>query len=184
MDIYGQIARSIRQIASNVGHTAVVFPAEIKSVEGETCSVAIEDLVLTDVRLKSVVNNETDHVLILPKVGSHVLVCDFSGGQYRDLVVLEYSEVEKLDVCIGQTTMVMEDGQVTMNGGENNGLVKIQELTDKLNSLVDWCKNHTHGQVVTAVAGQATATIGNSGTPTSPPSKFKKDDYEDTTITH
>ena len=76
---------------------------------------------------------------------------------------------------------ISSNTQVRVNSGNNGGVINIQELTDKLNSLVNELElfktqfnSHVH-----------------SG-PTSPPitphnnlfSKFEKNDYEDTKFTH
>ena len=153
---------------------AWIFVAEVASVEDDTtCTVRLgSGLELKDVRLRAVVNDEKTGILITPTVGSHVLVADFSGGQLTDMAVLQYSQVDK----------------VTLNGGDLKGLVKIEELTKKLNNLVNWCKNHVHSGVITAVSGGVTepavGTPGNSAAPTTSPADFNKDDYEDTAVTH
>ena len=53
---------------------------------------------------------------------------------------------------------------------------------------MDWCKNHTHDGVITAVSGgsgsPATGTPGNTGKPITTPNDFDKSDYEDDKITH
>ena len=117
-----------------------------------------------------------------------VLVADLSHGEMRELVIVQYSEVEKIEVCIGDSAIEVSDGDITINGGENNGLVKITELTNKLNELVNAFNNHTHSGVITAVSGgsgaPAIGTPGNTGTPVSTAKTFTKDDYEDTKVTH
>lgn len=188
MNVYGQIAQTIRTIAGVQTGGATIFPAEVKQVDGNTCTVTIGDLDISDVRLRAVINNDQDQLICTPKQNSQVLVADMSAGEFRELVVIAYSEIETIDLAIGQTTLKLEDGKITINGGNLNGLVKIQELTEKLNNLVTWCKNHTHGGVITAVSGgsgaPAVGTPGNTATPTSPPSDFNKSDYEDTAVKH
>lgn len=115
-------------------------------------------------------NNE----IIKPAVGSTVLVADLSNGKMRDLVVLIVENVEK----------------VIFNGGELGGLIKIEELTKKLNdltgkvnALVDAFNSHTH---IVNTTGTAAAQSG-SAAPTSPAQKaatFNQSDYEDTKIKH
>ena len=181
MDIYGQIAQAIRNIAGVQVGGATIFPAEVKSVSGAACSILIGDLEVTDVRLRAVINDKDDQILRIPKQGSQVLVADMSGGQFRELVVIEQSETEKVDLSIGQTTITIEDGKITINGGNNNGLVNIQDLTNKLNELVNAFNNHTH--TTTATVGPTT-TVGTLSTPVNTANAFKKSDYEDTTVKH
>jgi hypothetical protein len=174
MDIYTRIRKQLQNLCQQGQSSFGLFLAEVVSVEQDTtCTVRLNpSLTLSDVQLRAVVNQETTGILIKPAVGSYVLVADLSGGQYTRLAVVMYSEIDRIEI----------------NGGENNGLVKIQELTDKLNALVDWCKGHTHGGVITAVSGgsgaPAVGTPGNTGKPTSNPDRFDKADYEDDKITH
>lgn len=186
MDTYAKIAQKLKEIA---GYSAApLFTATVKSVDDTTCTIDLGGMELTDVRLRSVVNDDKGRLLVTPKVGSRVLVGDLSNGACRDLAVLRFAEVDKVEITIGDSSITIESGKIEMNGGNNDGLINIADLTDKLNALVDWCANHTHSGVVTAVSGgsgaPAVGTIGNTATPTSQPQKFEKTNYEDTTITH
>ena len=84
MDIYGQIAQTIKKMGAANG--VILFSADVKSVDGDTCTLIIGSLELTDVRLRAVVNSENDKIVVTPKAGSRVLAADMSGGSYRDLV--------------------------------------------------------------------------------------------------
>lgn len=189
MDIYGKIAQTIRSIADAPIGGATIFPAIVKQVDGATCTITIGNLDISDVRLRAVVNNQQDQLLMTPKQQSQVLVADMSGGELRELVVIAYSEIETLNLTIGQTSLKAEDGQITINGGYNNGLVKIKELTDKLNNLakeINAIKNkfnaHTHSVETTAPVGTwITKPTTNSAADVS---GFNKTDYEDTNIKH
>lgn len=181
MNIYSQIAQTIRDIAGVQTGGATIFPAVVKQVDGAVCTVTVGDLDISDVRLRAVINNDQDQILRIPKANSQVLVADMSGGEFRELVVIEQSQTEKIDLTIGQTTLVIEDGKITINGGNLNGLVKIQELTDKLNELVNAFNNHIH--TTTATVGPS-ATVGTLTPPVSPANTFVKSDYEDTTVKH
>lgn len=170
MDIYGQIARTIKAMGAT--HGTILFSAEVKSVNGDICTLKIGALELTDVRLRAIAGSSDNRLLITPKQGSQVIAADLSGGDYRDLLVLAYSEIETINLRIGQTVLKVEDGAVTFNEG-NQGLVKIQELTDKLNDLITTFNTHTH-----------TTSFGPSGSPESSASSFNKNDYEDTKVKH
>ena len=67
MDDFSRIKRSIRQIA---GHREMLYVGRVKSVEGETCTVQFDDLTLSDVRLRAVVNGKESKMLITPACGS------------------------------------------------------------------------------------------------------------------
>jgi hypothetical protein len=119
-DIHGQIKTRLRNIVGTGSGISAVFTAQVTAVNSNTCEVLVDDnTMLTDVRLLAVINSETSNMLVTPKVGSYVLITDLSGGKLNDLAVLQFSEIEK----------------ITINGGELGGLVKIKELTEKLNAL-------------------------------------------------
>lgn len=180
MSIYSEIAEKIRQMGGNT--SAILFLATVKEVKDAACTIMLEDLELTDVRLRSVLNSEDNKILITPKKNSIVLVADLSHGEMRELVVVQYSEVEKMEICIGESTIEVSDGDITINGGENNGLVKIAELTNKLNELVNVFNNHTHS--VTGNDSLGAPIVANAMITTSTAPPFAKDDYEDTKVTH
>jgi hypothetical protein len=88
----------------------------------------------------------------------------------RDLFIVKYSEVDT----------------ITINGGKLGGLIKIEELTKKINDLVSWCKNHTHSNAnfsgtISGNAAEGTLTIP---APIEAPTELKVEDYEDKKILH
>ena len=128
MDRSKEIKEAIRSIAGVPGMMFVM--GKVESVGDETCSVKIADrLVINDVRLNASADGNADNILIKPKVGSMVLMADLSGGELRSLVVISFSALD--------TMTVMFDGEVVINGGENEGLVKVVELTKKLNAIIN-----------------------------------------------
>jgi len=108
MDTYGQIAAKIKAIVSKGKVSELnTFPAQVKSVNGTTCTVMIDDLEVTDVRLRAVINSKSEQLLITPKTESYVLVADLSNSSFTDFAVISYSEVESVDLKIGNTEIVM-----------------------------------------------------------------------------
>ncbi|MEG1998452.1 MAG: hypothetical protein RRY55_01310 [Bacteroidales bacterium] len=178
MDAYSSIKKSIRDMTS-VSNASTLFTAKVKSVNGETCTIEVDGCTLTDVRMRAVINGNSSKILITPSTDSYVLVADLSDN-LSQLAVVSYSEVQKIEID-------SSDG-IIINGGDLGGMIKIQELTKKLNDLVDWCKRHVHSGVITAVSGgsgaPAVGTLGSSAAPTPAPSSFNKEDYEDTKLKH
>ena len=125
MDTYAEIARAIRAITGGNGGTAL-FTAEVKSVEGETCTVLVGELEVPDVLLTPADEGAKGKLVITPKVGSQVTVADLSGGELRHLAVVHWGEVEKISLTADS---------IELNGGDNGGLVKIEALTDKINNI-------------------------------------------------
>lgn len=108
-----------------------------KNVTDAKCDVEREgDLPeLPDVWLNAA--KETDnYVTIVPKESSGVLI-GLMDGQRAEAFVIRCSEVEKVIWKIGTSTLEFKDGAITFNGGNNNGMVLIAPLIDKLNALED-----------------------------------------------
>lgn len=177
-DIYTEIKSKIRGM--NGKHTPLLLTGKVESVDGETCTVTVGELKLTDVRLRSVVNGKDSKLLITPEADSYVTLIDLS-GELRDLMVIGYSEIKSIDIEGSGDININCNGTITFNGGDNNGLVNIKELTNKLNKLVQKFNGHTHS---VSTAGTAVAQEGTAAPVTSQASTFNKSDYEDTKIKH
>ncbi len=143
MDTYGEIKRKIRAMAAG---KALIYEGEVKSVSGSTCAVDIGGVELSDVRLTAL-PGETD-ILVTPKVGSHVALADLEGGTLRNLVVVQFGEVDK----------------ITFNGGQNDGLVKIRELENNLNQIKNYLDTLDFAiQCGFMAIGAGTAANGSTG---------------------
>ncbi len=176
MDKYSEIKKRIKNIAGKSEQN--IFTAKVERVDGETCSVSVDGLTLNDVRLRAVINGENSKLIITPVKGSYVLVTDLSKGNYSDLAVLNVSEIDSITIDV--------ENDIIINGGTNEGLIKIEKLTEKLNDLVDWCKNHTHNNSTfsgTISGAPATGTL-TVPCPPNPPSDFNKSYYENDKIKH
>lgn len=142
---------------------------EVVAVEDLTCTVKIGDAEIEGVRLRASLTGRDRQILTVPKVGSSVTLGCLT-ADLNNLVVLQVDEIEKIIV----------------NGGELGGLIKIQELTDKINALVEAFNSHTHllpaGAVITS-AGPSTNPV-NVPAITKKAAKLNKKDYEDETIKH
>ena len=154
MDQYKELRERLRGVAPQQEMT--VLQGIVKSVSGSTCDVEIGSLLLPDVRLRASETDDNGEMLIVPKVGTAVIIGSLS-GDYSILVVLAVDHVES----------------ITINGGKLGGLVNIEDLTKRLNELVKAVNSHTHQ-----------GTHGPTGPPLTKAQEFKKTDYEDVTIKH
>lgn len=153
------------------------------------CDVAIDDeLKLSNCRLNAIIDSYDNRLLVVPKDQSKVAFVTI-GGKYTELLILAYSEIEKVLLTIGDSDIVIQDGSIQMNGGDLGGLIKIEDLTDKLNGLVSEVNalkenfnTHTHLVTTTAPAGEWTSKTTTKIA--SDASRFNKSDYEDSKITH
>lgn len=172
------IKEAIKSIvgASNGGTLFLV--GEVKSVDGECCTVDVAGLELDEVRLTAVSDGAEEKLLITPKTGSKVLIADLSEGGQRDLAVVGYTNVEKIEGSFDQ---------ITLNGGDNGGLVNIQDLTDKLNNLEKDINNLKQAFMVWAPVpqdGGAALKTGVSAWASQRLVQTQVSDMEDTKIKH
>ena len=161
MNSLSEIRKSIKGMASGNGG---LFTAKVLSADGETCCVDIDGLVVSDVQLRAVVNGEESGILITPKTGSYVTVADLSGDLTR-IVVVGFSEVEKISIDA--------ETDIVINGGGYGGLIKIEDLVDELNRLVQTFNSHTH-----------VVPNGTSNAPSTLASSFSTSTLENTKVRH
>ena len=132
MDTYTEIKNKIRAMTGQ--KTPLLLTGKVESVSGETCTVSIGDLKLTDVRLRSVVNGEESKLLVTPKQGSYVTLIDLS-GDLRETEVIGYSEIEAIDIKTTGDININCEGTVTFNGGGNYGMAKVEAVANKLAAI-------------------------------------------------
>jgi hypothetical protein len=151
MDKASQIRAELRKIVGADRPTFDFLPMEVKSVKGDLCVCLLDDLEIPDVRLVAIPDGSADGLLITPKAGSIVMVADLSTGTLRDLMVVQYTEIEsvrfhqggttitadgqKVAIEVGASSVELTDGLIKFNDGSNNGLVIGQNTADKLNAI-------------------------------------------------
>lgn len=160
MDRYRELREHLQELSRHRG--ATLLQGIVKSVAGCTCEVEIGSLTLPDVRLRASSVDREGELIVVPKEGSAVIVGSLS-GDLRELAVLSCDAAET----------------VTVNGGELGGLIKIAELTEKLNALVEAFNSHTHTVAVSHPGGTFT-----TAKPIGQAKEFARGDYEDAKIRH
>lgn len=120
---------------------------------GETFDA--EDLVnevpIYNVRLQAVSDGSKKGVLLSPKVGSFVIVAALS-KDFKDSFCVMLSEIEKVSVQIGNTSITIDKDGVIANEGKNGGLCIVPELkaqlakqTARIDALFSALKNSATG---------------------------------------
>ncbi len=189
-----QIAESIRNIAKN--DVLTLHIASVSAVEGDTCTIKIDETEIEGVRLTSVVNDSETKMIVTPAVGSHVAVADISNGRMTDFLVLQYSEIDSLQFTIGNTAFsINADGvninsdTITLNGGGNGGLAIVEKIQSNFDKIKDYLTqlNTAIANGMTAI-GASTAASGPTGASTfnsaTSSMQLTFDDMENTSITH
>lgn len=166
------IKEAIRAIAgTRGGGSGLLLVGTVKSVERESCTVAVGGLDLDEVRLTAANDWAEGKLLVTPAEGSAVLLADLSGGTLRDLAVVGFTKVKKIETTCEQ---------ITLNGGENGGLVNIKELKR-------WMGN-VESDLTALKTLLQTSPIAGNGAPAAivfnPRTQSVASNIEDTTITH
>lgn len=118
-----------------------VFVAEVAAVDGDTCSVKLGKTTISDVRLRAVINGEDSKLLITPKVNSKVLVANIGKSDYTEMMVIAYSEVDKVEGVTDSIKLTNLDSSLTveMDGKAKKVNIKNNEvnLKDLFQALAD-----------------------------------------------
>lgn len=119
MSQQSEIKSLIRSIANPGASGTSIFEAQVISASETSCTINYQGIHHSDVRLVAGMSGSTATIIAKPATGSTVLVADLSAGKFRDMVVI-----------LTETT-----DSIVINGGQNGGLINIQDLTDRLNTI-------------------------------------------------
>lgn len=124
-----KIKRVLEDISNKNGkrdNNNLFFTAEVKKVDDETCDVEIAGTEYTGIHLAAVSDGNKNNLIIKPKVGSVVLICDKTGGDMAWMNVIAFSEIESI---------TMKIDEIVINEGKNEGLACVKEIADKLEKI-------------------------------------------------
>jgi len=166
-----EIQEAILTLSGSKGQDTVsVVECTVTSVDAyaRTCDArTLSGIPITGVRLMAEVE---DGVLILPAVESIIIV------MYTKSIapfVCQFSNIDRVLVITGDSTVEIKDGLVKFNDGSFEGFVKVGNLVDKLNAL--------ENKVNTIITWGATVTPPLTTDPMIP---TQQSDIENTLITH
>lgn len=124
---------------------------EVVSVEGDICTAKLGNLTIPNIRLACIPRGADNGILITPALGSTVMVADLSCGELRNMAVIGCTEIDairfhkdqttisangdKVKVDVGNSSFDISDTQISLNGGQNEGIVKVLNLVSKLNKI-------------------------------------------------
>ena len=163
-----EIKELIRKIAQNGKSSDLVFEAEVVKVSDETITIRTEGMDISEVRTCSATDGNRQNLRIYPRIDSTVVCLDI-GGDRRDIIVLQYSDIEKISIHGGEHTSVNGDLLVE----------QLKNLTDRVDTLYDIFKSWTPVAQDGGSALKATATTKMAGK--------RREDYsriEDETLKH
>lgn len=121
-----EVIKQLKQLIVNLQNKVQVATVTSVDKTNATITAIADDTEYTDVRLKATIDKKDNGLVLLPVVGSYVLITNV-GDSNTDTVVLVYTEVEE----------ILIQSSVTINRGDNGGLVRIADLNENLESLKD-----------------------------------------------
>lgn len=194
------IRNAIKQLALS-GTEMYLTVCTVDSVDEEKrtieCTPIDEGAQLLGVNLQAD-QSQTVGIVSFPAVGSDVLVGFINPAV---AVVLLTTEITKTIITIGETNIetdaegvridtakmsaYINKEDIVFNGGNNEGLIIIQKLTDKLNELTQTVNDlisayNTHTHVCAAPQSPSATTLSQAN----PAQQFNKSDYEDNKVKH
>ena len=118
---------------------ALVAVGTVQNIDEQnrSCEIKIDDdLTLFNCRLNAVLDSYQNHLLIVPKDRSAVaFIC--VDGKPTDPLIIAYSEIDKLLLQIENTTLQIDKDKIEINGGNNKGLINIEDLVSHINTIED-----------------------------------------------
>lgn len=75
-------------------------------------------------------------IKVVPAKDSTAAIVGLDGNINKPLFV-SYTEVEQVYVQVGESSVQITSDAITFNGGENKGLVLVESLCDRLNTIED-----------------------------------------------
>lgn len=162
MDPNKRLADNIRSLVG--GQKITIYQGIVEKVDGITCTCQFGNVSVSGIRLRASLAADENQMLMTPATGAAVIVGSLS-GDLNQLVVLQADRVES----------------VVINGGNLGGLINIQALTDKINTLVDLFNAHTH---LVNTTGTATAQTGTAEATLQTAQRFNAAEYEDEKVKH
>jgi|LSQX01.2.fsa_nt_gb hypothetical protein len=173
----GKARRLLREI-SQVQSNGSVFVCEVTDVNGGKCNAMPLDgsAEFKDVRLNTV-SSDTAGIVITPAKKSLVLVHQISSV---DSYVSQFSEIEKIDIEIGDIKLHLNANEIVFNEGDL-GLVKIDKLIAWMQKVSDDLQDLSTSLSAHPVVGNGAALALTFVPSVSSPNRT---DFEDTKIKH
>ena len=128
-----EIADLIRQLAGKPDDTFVLCTATNVDKSQYICDgePIKGEALIKDIRLVSKVGSNKG-IAQIPKDKSLLLVAMFSK---TDAYLIMCDEVESIEIIVGNSKLEMLEDEIRMNDGNLNGLVKLDDLVERLNKI-------------------------------------------------
>lgn len=101
--------------------------------EARTCNIDIDGTTLPGVLLQPIIDNTTG-IAIFPKVGA-IALCLYN-AEWDGWVLLQASDIDHIDIAVGETSLSVSTKGIVINDGNNGGLVNVNTLKKAFNAVV------------------------------------------------
>lgn len=91
--------------------------------DARTCNIDIDGTTLPGVLLQPIIDNTTG-IAVFPKVGAQAL-CLYN-AEWDGWVLLQASDIDHIDIAVGETSLSVSTEGIVINNGSNGGLVNIE----------------------------------------------------------
>jgi hypothetical protein len=139
MDTPAQIKALLKDIIGanpNLPITGVV-----QSIQGQSCTVKlISGLDISDVKLKATIDEQSDFILVTPKIGSSVLMLS-STGDLTNMTVIKADQFDKIEICQGGLELLIDSSDSKLS--VKNQTVSLKEIFTDLGTLLKGLKVFT-----------------------------------------
>lgn len=179
-ELYKQMENAglkLRQIIRDTMGTSSLMYGTVVRVDAENnimdAQIGDTELVVSDISI-SVVAGDNASVHFYPTLGS-LVVLGVPYNQSENIFVVKFTQIDRAQVKIGEYTcfctaenislskeggasIVLQDDSVVMNGGDLGGLIEVEKLTQRLNSIendINNLKTAFTGWVVSPTDGGA-----------------------------
>jgi aromatic ring-opening dioxygenase LigB subunit len=150
-----KINKELRKKMKGLIPTQAFIGKVLKVTEGSkyTCNVMPIDseAEIFSVRLKPTIDGTKKGIIAIPTVGSFVIVGLINNNE-NSAFIIWCSNIKKYFIIDDNNNIIeFTNADIQLNGSHHNGLVKVKELTDKLNelektvnTLISTYNGHTH----------------------------------------
>lgn len=149
----------------------------------DTVDVEVDGFEMYDISLKSIIDEKDSSVVLVPEVGSDVLIGRIAKSdtglfvsKVNDLKEIKIHFKEGLKAVLNKDSFVIDDGK-------NGGLILIEELLKKVNRLESNLKSHQH-LYIPYPGGVPAATVPTTKSPSNAFVNTTRKDIENQKVKH
>lgn len=139
------IRDAIRQMVMDIATKKIIRIGKATNIDKDKCVCDVDlgnGATLHVVKLKAIEDDKENGLVIIPKEGTMVCAAMLEGIE-ANWVIVQYSAIDSWQITTdsGSRITIADDGKVLLNGDDHKGIVKVKELTEKLNAIEDDINN-------------------------------------------